>query len=208
MSKLKYIIDQMSPRISALDWVGRYGGLVQSATHGQTGSEETYPVACGVVSKNCNNQDPLHDLIPNDKVTSVVYWEEITPMSVKRTKSAYPNQHSIKAQGSARLVAWINLRMLGVEGCSTPLEIILGLEDALYAKGMISLTGTHLGKFSSSPTRDGSRDATQLFGKYSYPKSSRYYLTPYDFFSIEVKFEMEYDPRCAPRFVLQTPINC
>ncbi|WP_291184594.1 hypothetical protein [Gilvibacter sp.] len=210
MSKLKYMIDQISPRVSGLPWVGRYGGLVQTATQGKTNSIETYPVACGVTSVNCKSMDPLHDLVPDDSVSSIFYWEEVSPMrSVSKGPLSKGSPiHYYKAKGSARLVAWMNLKMLGISGCSTPIEIIMKMESLLTTRATINFSGTQLGRFTTSVSRDGQRNAEQLFGKYSYPKSSHYYLTPYDYFSIIVDFELTYNPACADDFVLQPPITC
>jgi hypothetical protein len=96
--KLKHLIDTLlSPEISSLPYVDRYGGLVQTmhliVDNGtDNGVPKRYPVACDVTSRDCTNTGIYQDLIPNDSRKSVVYWEEITPLrnkGVTRTNDFY-----------------------------------------------------------------------------------------------------------------------
>jgi len=192
--KIRYIIDEiLTPRITALDWVDRYGGIVKTVNleiTGKNGLEvRRYPVACDVTERDCSNDAIQQDLVPNDNYKSVVYWEEVTPMAnsgFTGTKDFYTK----KFKGVARIVVWLNLAKLGIDNCKDGFLTIPSLEEALTIKGKNLPTPYDGFQFWVQPLKMVKQDINTVFGKYDYNKLKNFYLYPYDFYAIDVAFEM------------------
>lgn len=209
----QYIIDNhISPNISNLPWVGRYGSVIQkmvkdSVDENDQRTKVTYPVSCNVTGRDCANTKPYEDLVPNDRYSSVVYWEEISPMT-ESGRSSVDRFGYKKIQGVYRLVAWFNLLKLGLDTCIAPIEAYREIER--HTNLDIKITG---GVFPNAllkvvPYRDVPRDASIVFGKYSYPKNSKYYLKPFDFFAIDYRFTLDYCMNSDNQFIPNNSIDC
>jgi len=214
--KIKYLIDTLlSTNIQALDFVERYGGMVSTIHTKQDdfeangkGTIKRYPVACDVNDIDCNNLSKYQDLVPNDEKLSVVYWEELSPMTnvgETATKSFYQKRF----RGTGRLIVWANLAKLGSSSCNGDLMAMqLELERVISVKGKI--TG---GLFNQSliriqPVKDVAQDINTVFGKYDYPKELNYYLYPFGFFALDVEFELDYCIANGASVPVNPPIDC
>lgn len=195
--KIRYLIDTfLSPQIGALDWVGRYGGVVKTMykefeDQNDKFKTKRFPVASDVLAKDCDNLSVLQDLVPNDNYKSVVYWEELSPLTnVGYTQSKKFTEKKFK--GTARLIVWLNLAKLGITNSKDGFLVIPSLEKILTVKGKIQggvLEGAHLW---IEPKQIVNQDINTVFGKYDYPKTINYYLgSEFDFCAIDVEFTLE-----------------
>ena len=209
----QYIIDEfITPSIASLPWIGKYGGVVQKLVKDSVNTNDqrvkvTYPVSCNVLGRDCANIGAYEDLVPNDKYRTVVYWEEISPMSQNGVSNTKRFGYK-KAQGTYRLVCWFNLLKLGENGCIAPIAAYKQIErltnmDIRLNSG--EFTGSHL---TIVPVRDVPRDADVVFGKYSYPKNSKYYLKPFDFFAIDYNFTLDYCMNSGIDYIPNNSIDC
>jgi len=214
--KIKYLIDNiLSPTISALDWVGRYGGVVQTINYQVTNSDPSkanpikrYPIACDVQGKDCANLSALQSLSPDDSKLSVVYWEEISPMTDRGTTKT-GNFFFRKFEGTARIVVWMNLRKLGKTSCGSPIEAMSELEEIIINRKSKIVGGALDGSFFEMlPARGVKKDIQTIFGKYDYNKLIPYYLPPFDYFAIDVSFKLEQCLAKETIFVPSTPVDC
>lgn len=186
----------MSSDIKLLPFVDRYSGIVrtlerkQDSFDGKGGDVKKYPVSCDVTSRDCENQAIIENLIPNDDKKSVVYWEELSPMTnLGETNSK--NYYQKRFRGTARLVVWLNLAKLG-ETCTSYIEAYAELERVITKKLRVP-SGIYQGsRVSIEPKNDVLQDKNIVFGKYTYNSFVNYYLYPFDFFAIDVQFEIEY----------------
>ena len=195
--KIRYLIDTfLSPQIGALDWVGRYGGVVKTMykefeDQNDKFKTKRFPVASDVSAKDCDNLSVLQDLVPNDNYKSVVYWEELSPLTnVGYTQTKKFTEKKFK--GTARLIVWLNLAKLGITNSKDGFLVIPSLEKILTVKGKIQsgvLAGAHLW---IEPKQIVNQDINTVFGKYDYPKTINYYLgSEFDFCAIDVEFTLE-----------------
>ncbi len=214
--KIKYLIDTLlSADLQALDFVGRYGGMVSTIYTKQDdfeangkGVTKRYPVACDVSSVDCANQSLYQDLVPNDEKTSVVYWEEISPMA-NVGETATKNYYQRRFRGVARLVFWANLAKLGASTCNGDMMAMqLEVERVVTRKGKIS-GGLYNDSFIRfKVNKDVPQDINTVFGKYDYPKELNYYLYPFGFFAVDVEFEIDYCVATGANVPINPAVDC
>lgn len=190
---LRNLVDNLlTPRLTALDFIDRYAGIVKTLSLNQVenGQVKKYPIACNVTNADCENTGVYTDLVPNDDKLSVVYWEEITPMrNVGQTKQN--NFFNKKFQGVARLIFWANLPKMGIDTCNGAFGFYPILIKAITQKGQMSL-GNGMANYWIEPLADVEQDYRKIFAKYSYPELKNYSMFPYDVFAIDVSFTLEY----------------
>ena len=208
--KIKYLIDTiLSPKLTALSFVDRYASIVRTINIAETDSGiiKRYPVSCDVSAVDCVNTGLYQDLVPNDTKTSVVYWEMMQPMSnigFTRTNDFYQKRF----RGTARLVVWLNLAKLGIDNCTSSLELIPIIEKELTTKGKI-IGGIYDGNLLwIQPRSMVKQDINIVFGNYDYNKLKNYYLYPFDFFAIDVEFTMEQCLSKGGEFPTLPAIDC
>jgi hypothetical protein len=194
--KIKYLIDTiLTPKLSILDFVDRYAGIVRTINIAEGNGTETgivkrYPVACDVTGADCANIGIYQDLVPNDTKKSVIYWEMIAPMSNVGYTSTR-NFFEKRFRGTARLVVWLNLAKLGIENCTDAVNIIPILEKEITTRGKI-MGGVFDGaQLRIQPLKMVAQEINTVFGKYDYNKLKNFYLYPFDFFAIDVQFTLE-----------------
>ena len=194
--KIKYLIDTiLTPKISVLDFVDRYAGIVRTINIAEGNGTETgivkrYPVACNVTGADCANIGIYQNLVPDDSKKSIVYWEMIQPMANVGYTSTR-NFFEKRFRGTARLVVWLNLAKLGIENCTDAVNIIPILEKEITMRGKI-MSGIFAGaQLRIQPLRMVNQEINTVFGKYDYNKLKNFYLYPFDFFAIDVQFTLE-----------------
>ncbi len=194
--KLQYLIDSLlSTEIKAEAYVDRYGGVVQTLYYGVAAGEDKqitkrYPIACDVEGKDCNDTNLLFtDLVPNDSRDSVVYWEVIRPMT-DAGATVTKKFDERRFRGVARLVVWMNVAKLG-GGCKDAFFAISPLEKILTKRLKITSGVYENSIVRIRPLKMVAHDINTVFGKYDYDKLKPYYLYPYDYFAIDVEFNLE-----------------
>lgn len=211
--KIKYLIDTfLSPSIAALDWVGRYGGVVKTLykevqEKGGKTTIKKFPIACDVTPVDCENQSIFETLIPDDAFKSVVYWEEVSPFTnIGQTQTKKFNERKFK--GTARIVVWLNLAKLGITNCKDGALTIPSLEKILTKQGKIQsgvFAGSHLWII---PKQVLQQDINTIFGKYDYPKLKNFFAYPFDFYAIDVDFEMNQCLSNDTTLPISQPVDC
>ena len=212
--KLRYLIDLLlSPELKALTQVDKYAGMVrtiyQRVDNGTENSPiKRYPVACDVQNPDCANTGVYDELIPDDKYNSLVYWEEVSPMKNNGYSSSQKDFYNKTFTGTARLVFWGNLAALGLEDCNGLFYALPDIEKILTKKGRIS-SGEYEGfNYWIQPQSMVKQDINVVFGKYDYSKDVRYYLYPYDFFAVDVTFQLNQCLKKGGAFPVLPSIDC
>ena len=211
--KIKYLIDtELSPYLEALSFVDRYGGLVKTmhkiADGGESnGIQQRFPVACDVSIADCNNIGVYQNLVPDDSKLSVVYWEEVTPM--QNTGTSIRNDfYTKKFVGTARLVVWLNLNKLGIDNCKDAIKTVPPIEKIITRNKKIT-GGLYDGQvLQMQPKGFAKKDPKTIFGKYTYPINSPYHYYPFDYYAIDVQFELHQCLAKGGDFVLLPSTDC
>jgi len=215
---LQYLIETLlSDELQNLSFVDRYGGIVkpveikQQTTTGTTKS--IYPVSTNVNNKDCFNNGFYQHLIPDDSKKSIVYWELLNPMQNVGMTPRVNKFNNIRYRGTARLVVWLNLKELGFEKVE-PNDISNGAIFTLpEISNIVSLQGKISGglfdkdNISIKPSRIIT-DQKAIFNKYTYSQDYNYYLYPYNFFAIDVLFELDTCLKNSFTFPINNPIEC
>ena len=96
---------------------------------------------------------------------------------------------------------------MGQTSCTTPIEVLLELEKAITQNIQITSGVFQNSRVEILPTRtEGNIDT--IFGKYSYPKTKNFYLSPFDFFAIDVSFTITQCLTKGASFVLSPSVDC
>lgn len=212
--KIKYLIDtNLSPEIELLSFVDRYAGMVKTMNiiipdGTEKGVQKRYPVACDVTASDCNNTGIYQKLVPDDSKKSVIYWEEVMPM--QNAGYTMANDFYTKKQiGTARLVVWLNLNKLGIDNCKDAILTLPSLEKILTKKFKINDGGLYNGDLLViQPKGIVKKTPKNIFGKYTYPENSQYYLYPFDYYAIDVQFELHQCLAKGGDFNLLPSVDC
>ena len=203
---LGYLLELLRNDIQALDFVERYGGLVQKVTYKNRDKngqyvDESYPVSCMVNQQDCNTSGQFYtDLIPNDKLRGVFYFEVLQGMTDQGPIIAQGKVYKSMRifTGRARLVGWVNTKRLGVsEECY--------FSGQLVRKFMQILNTKHI-KVNDSGFLNGARvefnvlqelpKTSAIFDKYTYNLDKQFLLDPFDYFAIDVEIRATMQTGC------------
>ena len=211
--KIKYLIDTLlSPQISVLPWVGRYGGIVNTIYRQQKGKGDSFitkkfPVASDITNQDCTSLSIDHDLVPNDQYNSVVYWEEVTPMqNIGETKTKKFTEKRFR--GTARLVCWVNKAKLGIDPNTTLINAVAELEAIISTRGKITGGTFNNSQIKIEPKGAVKHDIKTIFGKYDYDELKNYYLYPFDYFAIDFTFTLDQCLASTAALIPGTPEDC
>tara|TARA_R100001463_G_scaffold6570_1_gene21347 strand:- start:142 stop:804 length:663 start_codon:yes stop_codon:yes gene_type:complete len=215
---LQYLIESLiKDDLQNLSFVDRYGGIVkpveikQQTTTGTTKS--IYPVSTNVNNKDCFNNGFYQHLIPDDSKKSIMYWELINPMQNIGMTPRVNKFNNIRYRGTARLVVWLNLKELGFT-ITPPLDVSNG---AIFTLPEIINTISLQGKISGglfdkdNITIKPSKyilDQKAIFNKYTYSQDYNYYLYPFNFYAIDVLFELDTCLKNSFQFEVNSAIDC
>lgn len=210
---IQALIDQvLGPEITALGWVERYGGVVQTAKD-VTGMDENdqaiikrFPVSCSVNQADCNNDQFYQALVPDDSKKSILYWEVLDGM---RDVGSVQNTEIFRAlEGRIRLVGWLNLKELGIHGCNSAAGAMMELWAIIKRQRIIKLSTPPYDKSTLNfrVEKEVTRDVN-IFAAYDYPKDWSYLFYPFDYFALDVSVRFE---TCFPTYALPTAaaIDC
>ncbi len=206
----KLISEIVDPLLAAIspNWIDRYGGLVQTLQvkkvidpkKPEKTQIQKYPISCSVNQTECNDLDSIYaDLVPDESKSSIVYWEELSPMqfagNVSNGSQMYKNYQLWK--GKARLVVWLNAAKLGVGSqndnysCDWYFPFLDQLLQTLTTEGTFQSGDMQGGIYRLQPTRIAPKDLS-IFSKYTYSEYINYHRYPYDYFAIDFEFITKY----------------
>lgn len=189
--------------IQALNWVEKYGGVVQPYTDKSKSPAQTYPIVAYNSDPACSETDVYSPITPNDAFKSVVYWEYNGGYAIDLRERSY-----IQGIERLRFVAWINPKKQGV----TP---VYGLAS-VYAVDFISqVAAINEATVSSIPVQVVTTranvvqvDYNAIFGQWSYGDKQHLFLRPFEWFAIDFEFLVTVPNACASLITLDDPIEC
>lgn len=208
-------------------WVERYGGLVQTlevkvTIDPEKGTQQVqkWPIACDVNQEECNSPNDTYDhLVPDDSKASILYFEEVQPMSfggfVGNTQgNVWRNWQ--QWSGRVRLVVWLNAARLGIGeqngnySCDWSYPFIDQLLQLINVKGKATSGSFDGGNYEIRPSGLVRKDLG-IFSKYTYNKYKNYYRYPFDYFAIDfdvfVKFCTGKNTTIPSGDVINCPFN-
>ncbi len=210
---LNEIIKTISPRIQALPFVERYGGLVRTAqrvVNMGTPDEprnvrQSFPVSCSVSHRDCWEQGRFTDLVPNDAHKSIFYFEEITPLTFTGMSKDLGKRDVQVWEGRVRLIGWLNLPALGIDSCQASAGAVGSVIKAIGRGRSTSLPWNATIEFNAVQQQMKSE---ALFNRYSYSDKAYLFFWPYDCFGLDVQVKMYIQPKCLPDLEIGDPIPC
>jgi len=225
LSAIKDLIEAIEVDSSPL--IEKYGGLVfpisiqEEISRTDSGEsilkEKVFPVACGVSFQDCITNQRYQELSPNSRYKSIAYWEQLGDATINVTESRYaPKGNLITYDIPVRFVFWGNIAKLNINGtgqvdCSIAAPIALKIQNTLFRRMGFEIPGTQYAGAKAEFTFQGQeqKDATKIFGRYSYGKElAKFLLFPYEFFSLKYLVRLRINRACVEAFTFGIPIEC
>lgn len=201
------IIDSISPTLTDIPWVERFGGIVRRATRiigdsPETFVEQAFPVSASVTNKDCWENGKYADLVPDDKYKSLMYFEQRGPIVVKQ---GYQDGY-ISMSAPLTIVCWLNLPRLGFSQANeSPIFEAEIIKKIYFKKFEVAALKISNGKFTIDAL--AARDEN-IFRKYTYSDKMGLLLYPYDFFAIDITAIWQQNVKCLQDVDISSPINC
>lgn len=201
----KEIADIILGKIDGLAWMEKYAGLTRPITisqpnpNGTTPIKKMFPIACNVTPEECTT-DKYHDLMPNSKYRSVLYFEDLGT-NITGSDARYVN-----CQSTLRLVCWLNGKKLGYDGCGISaiasmsiLKVFAGMFNPFNEGNFVNIK---IGAINEAPKEP------QIFTKYGYDESaSQFLMYPFDYFAMNIRVDFSIPFNCITDFEL-LPEQC
>lgn len=194
---IRDIIKQILPDIEALNFADRVAGIVTPVSKKVFDNDNRAVVKVFPIYENdpttCESGDYII-CVPDEKFTSLIYFEEITSTIVSE------NNNSYKITADVRLVAWFNLKKINATATHDILMrlILQAIPEKVAEFGdmwdiRINLTGIE----NKQP---------QIFSGYTYDEAeTQYLLFPYEYGSL--RFTVNYNMNKCVDDITITP-NC
>lgn len=214
---LSNIIELLRTDLEALNWMqgGKYGGLTQRAIQkvldaNNKAKEKSFPILCNYNLANCNNPTQFYtELVPDDTKPAILYWEPLNGLtdqgSINNNSGGFFGTR--RYTGIARLVGWVNTKKLGVSDCNLSGKLIRSLMPIL-TKDIKNLTGELDKGRLKVRLRNEVVKSEAIFSAYSYDLGRQYLMNPFDYFALDVSFELTLPATCAYEVALGAPIDC
>lgn len=196
--------------IQLIEWVERYGGLVSSVIKkdvvGDNGQTVTkiFPVSDYTTAKECWEQGKYQALIPNSNYASVLYWEQLTPLTNQQIIGAKKGVQELRAR--VRLVTWMNLPKLGLDS-SASASAAFELITKVNGTRMMAAPNDNIKvrfEFLEKPQKDRA-----LFSRYSYgDEIQNQLLYPYDYFALDFNLSIFVPLNCEFSLTISEPLTC
>lgn len=199
------IVEIIKDRIDVenLNYVDKLAGLVtlehvKKQSSKTTTVDKSYPVYCSL-NNDCDTSKIL-PLIPDRKLKSLFYFEDLRGINVLGTEKGFINYSA-----SVRLIGWINPKLLGSTDCDIKsmimTEIIHLMIGNTFNSGVYTKIKTNI--LSIPPKSEN------LFSNYKYSDKFVELLDkPYDYFAIDLSIEFSIHKNCLISFNSTPPIVC
>lgn len=195
----KEIADIILAKISGLEWIDKYAGIVRTVVIHQpnangTGTiKKSFPVACDVTDSECVKSGTYKDLIPDSKYKSVLYFEDMG-INVIGSDSRY-----IDCQSNIKLVCWLNGKKLGYDGCGISSIAVMSLLK-IFAQLFNPFNDGNMVKVKINAINEAPKDPA-IFSKYSYDEATTQYLMkPNDYFALNLRVDFSIPFNCITDF--------
>jgi len=168
--------------IDTLSWKDKTAGLVQTANvrvkNGTDVSEKSYPISCSV-TYDAYIKGGYHDLAPDSKKKSVMYFEDKGVAFVEKVGKR------MKMKSNLRLVGWLNLCLIN-DSCGTSGSYVIDVIKSLPAT---PIQTTDFIAFYISGISQVER-SVDIFSKYTYnEQATQYLMYPFDYFALDLEID-------------------
>ena len=187
----------LKTKIETLPFVDTIAGLVTVGQKKDKTEVLRFPISRDVTHTDCIN-GRYTDLIPNDKKTSVIYFEDrgISNNGTSGRRTIYESQ--------LILVGWLNLKKIGKEDIGiTSLavgSILKVLNVPRFNEGMFQRIDITI---ENQLVKN-----TQIFSAYTFREEAQYLMFPFDYFALNISVTFEIDTECINDFVMGVPDDC
>lgn len=201
-----YIVEPvLAPKIQALPFIERYGGIAHPMTHAfGTDTLKTFPVSMSLTGAQCFEQGKYANLVPDDRYNSVSYLEGLT--SPARVTFKDPKSHIATISQACKLVVWLNMQRLGRTSQADVGLMALAAIAALQGNYAISYGGVN-GRMEVDQATVR-MDKNGAFGGYTYVDKQALFMWPFAFFAIEFNTVTQLPKACLNEIENLSPINC
>jgi hypothetical protein len=177
-------------KIEALNFVGRYGGLVRPIKH----QKNTYPVSTYVSASQCQENGLYKALVPDDSYASVSYFELLRQSPGNITG---PKKNLLTNNFALRFVCWLNYQKLGLSEDTTADQFAAQAMKALKDAQTFEAS-TVKGQIIIDNMAPILNDSQQVFGTWSYyAKNEHIFFYPYGFFAIDMSLTARINLNCT-----------
>lgn len=209
------LITLLTPSISQLSFIHRYGGLAKIVTRKISGEDlmvnfmqESFPVSSNVTERECFEQGKYLMLCPDDRYYSVSWFEDVSGMQFSGFRNDKSHRHNYpKFQGQVRFVIWLNYPKLGLDSTENSTDVAMALMGAMN-KEFFNLTDPynygHV-KFTVNTVEPQSRDP---FDKYNFSEITGLKMYPYGYLSMILDINVTMTGNCYNDLNLSPEIDC
>lgn len=193
---IEQIIKMLKPRLMALDYVEKYGGLCIPAFVKEPldygGATKTLPISRDFENDDAWRVGLYREIIPDSSKKSILYFEG--------------NQHDLSKEegkilfykGKFSLIFWANLELLSVDDvfmCDAGLHLTevvreIFADNEYPANGNLKNANIAIKFLSQKRTPD-------TFTKYGFTDINTYLIYPYDFFEQVYEFTVTIKKKCV-----------
>jgi len=169
----------------SLPFVDKITGIVKTASINTGGTVKTFPIALNDDITACN-PNQLLDFTPNNKYTSVIYFED------RGTRVDRMENQSIYFTSSFTLICWFDFRKIA--GCMSNTSYIAGniIKYLPEIVGNLSPLNSVIVSVVGEQANDGN-----VFSKYSYLEEVNQYITyPYGYVALDLQAEFRVRKEC------------
>lgn len=208
------IADILKSRLSALDWMERFGGLVIEAKKADTrkaddGSTvivgyQSWPVACDVNAERCfEDQQKLRWFIPESGLAAVAYFVDNGGTSFVEVSEFVPRRGGLVYRFNLKFVCWLNMKRLGdaitFGECWAADKLVPYVIAEMFGNYTATEIETIFGADSPQARAYKQVEVTgitqlqkspQLFAPFSFwnmPDKQALFVWPYDYFALSIQ---------------------
>lgn len=208
---LEQILEVIRPSIQSAPYVHKFGGLVKTVSKKETddkGKTVTlkFPVNCAVSHEECWYQNRYLDLVPDDRYSSIFYFEPFSSFKETDTQRIAKARFSTY-RGQVRLVGWLNLAKMGIEDCFGSSRIAHSLVQYINKRFRNLDSPFKLKRLSFRMIEEESRDKNP-FDKYTYNEFKQFLLYPFDYVSLIIEVEAFGNAKCFAEADVGDPLDC
>jgi hypothetical protein len=200
------IADILKTRLSNLEWIEKFGGLVLPAVQpeyvqGADGAkirtgEKIFPVACETSCAECWDNGVYKYFVPDSGKAAVGFFTDNGGSSLQQIEG--PKLNYLKFTFNIRFLCWMNLQRLGVEGCT------FSAYSSAYVIGQL------FGRYTVAGLLGGSLEVTRIdqlrkdpamFEPFSFAREGAdrgLFLYPYDYFGLTISGTFVIAKNCLP----------
>jgi hypothetical protein len=206
VTAMLYIIEPvLAPKIQALPFIERYGGIAHPMTHSfGTETLKTFPVSMSLTGAQCFDQGKYANLVPDERYKSVSYLEGLT--SPGQITFSDPKSHIATITQSIKLVVWLNMAKLGRTSQADVGLMALAAIAAIQGNYPVNYAGAR-GRLEVNRATVR-MDRSGAFGGYSYTDKQPLFMWPFGFFAVEFNTITQIPKGCLTEIENLSPIDC